>query len=128
MPLDGINQHWSLIKNALHSGGILVCEITCCFMKLLIYVDPLHLPDANRFSRAGDEHHGARLTKRRELNARLRNNHEIWGTEQVPEVEYAATVKNSHKLFDIIQVINREELRLGGTTREVEASSIDIQL
>ena len=102
-PPDNINQHWSLIKDALHSSGLASCGLTRRVATPWISAESLRLLDARRSIPAGSEHNESRLIVRRELNASLRRDREIWWSQRASEMEHAAATGNSRKLFHLIR-------------------------
>ena len=123
-PPSNINLHWSLVQNALHSAGLASCGLTSRVATPWISAESLRLLDARRSIPVGGEHNEARLVMRRALNLSLRNDREIWWNERASEMERAAALGNSRKLFRLIRTTGRKALGVSEAICEVDGELI----
>ena len=113
-----------LIQNALHSSAVASCGLTCRVTNPWISAESLHLLDTRRSIPAGSDHDESRRILRRELNVSLRRDREIWWSKRASEMEYAAAVGNSRKLFHLIRTTGAKHLGVSETICEVDGTPI----
>lgn len=118
---NNINTHWSIIKNALYSTGLVNCGLARRIVTRWISGGFF---EALQSISGGNEYNEPRLVTRREFNTSLPRDREVWWCKCALEIEHADTMENFRKLFHFIQATSKKALSVSRTTSEADSRLI----